>query len=137
MNDAPVYVGLDYHNTTVQVCILDREGKVLANRPCRNDWQAIIAAVAGHSARPRAAIEACTGSADLADELVAKAGWHVDLAHPGLRRYRRPLGLRHSIFLGRDQPEHHEPAPRLQQPEFQPGAVLRFRPLVRCRRPAV
>lgn len=83
MNDAPVYVGLDYHNTTVQVCILDREGKVLANRPCRNDWQAIIAAVAGHSARPRAAIEACTGSADLADELVAKAGWHVDLAHPG------------------------------------------------------
>ena len=33
MNNAPAYVGLDYHNTTVQVCILDREGKVLANRP--------------------------------------------------------------------------------------------------------
>jgi len=34
MSDTPVYVGLDYHHTTVQVCILDRDGKVLANRPC-------------------------------------------------------------------------------------------------------
>jgi transposase len=83
MSDAPVYVGLDYHSHSVQVCILDREGKVLANRPCKNDWQAIAAVVAKHSTTPRAAIEACTGSADLADELVAKAGWHVDLAHPG------------------------------------------------------
>lgn len=83
MSDAPVYVGLDYHTNSVQVCILDREGKVLANRPCKNDWQAITAVVSKHSTKPRAAIEACTGSADLADELVAKAGWHVDLAHPG------------------------------------------------------
>jgi transposase len=83
MSDAPVFVGLDYHDPSVQVCALDRDGKVLTNRPCKDDWQAITAAVAKHSATPRAAIEACTGSADLADELVAKAGWHVDLAHPG------------------------------------------------------
>src|SRR3954452_16730807 len=83
MTDAPVYVGLDYHTASVQVCILDREGKVLVNRPCKNDWQAITAVVAAHSTKPRAAIEACTGSADLADELAGKAGWHVDLAHPG------------------------------------------------------
>ena len=83
MSDAPVYVGLDYHNTAAQVCILDCDGRVLADRPCKNDWQAITAVVARHSTTPRAAIEACTGSADLADELVAKAGWHVDLAHPG------------------------------------------------------
>jgi transposase len=31
----------------------------------------------------RAAIESCSGAADLADELVMRAGWHVDLAHPG------------------------------------------------------
>ena len=31
MSDAPVYVGLDYHHSSVQVCILDRQGKVLAN----------------------------------------------------------------------------------------------------------
>jgi transposase len=83
MSDAPVFVGLDYHTTSVQVCVLDRDGKVLANRPCKNDWQTITAVVAKHSGKPRAAIEACTGSADLADELVARAGWHVDLAHPG------------------------------------------------------
>jgi transposase len=29
------------------------------------------------------AIEACTGTADLADELLQHAGWSVDLAHPG------------------------------------------------------
>ena len=83
MSDAPVYVGLDDHSHSVQACILDRDGKVLANRPCKDDWRAITDIVARHSARPRAAIEACTGSADLADELVAQAGWHVDLAHPG------------------------------------------------------
>jgi transposase len=83
MSDAPVYVGLDYHDRSVQVCVLGRDGTVLANRPCQNDWQAITAAVAKHPGPVRAAIEACTGSADLADELVAKAGWHVDLAHPG------------------------------------------------------
>lgn len=83
MSDAPVYVGLDYHSNTVQVCILDRKGKVLVNRPCKNDWKSITAIVAKHGTRPVAAIEACTGSADLADELVGKAGWHVDLAHPG------------------------------------------------------
>ena len=49
MSDAPVYVGLDYHSHSVQVCILDRDGKVLANRPCKNDWQAITAVVAKHS----------------------------------------------------------------------------------------
>src|SRR4051794_19024123 len=65
MSDAPVYVGLDYHTASVRVCILDRDGTVLANRPCKNDWQAITAVVAAHSTKPRAAIEACTGSADL------------------------------------------------------------------------
>jgi transposase len=83
MSNAPVYVGLDYHSNTVQICILDRKGKILVNRPCKNDWKSITAIVAKHGTRPVAAIEACTGSADLADELVSKAGWHVDLAHPG------------------------------------------------------
>jgi transposase len=30
-----------------------------------------------------AAIESCTGAADLAEELVSHAGWSLDLAHPG------------------------------------------------------
>jgi transposase len=80
-----VFVGLDYHDGFVQVCILDREGRVLANRRCDNDRHAIVEMVERFAAGApvQAALEACTGAADLADELVEKAGWSVDLAHPG------------------------------------------------------
>jgi transposase len=79
----PVFVGLDYHTASVQVCVLDRAGQVLLNQACANDWRVIRDAVARFGTGVRAAIEACSGSADLAEELVTKAGWLVDLAHPG------------------------------------------------------
>jgi len=81
-----VFVGLDYHAESVQVCVLARDGKVLVNRPCRNDWRTITAAVrekCGSQTAVEAAIESCCGAADLADELVGKARWSVNLAHPG------------------------------------------------------
>ena len=53
MTDAPVFVGLGYPDTSVQVCILNRKGEVLVNRPCKNDWEAITAVIAGHFAKPR------------------------------------------------------------------------------------
>jgi transposase len=83
MATVPVYVGLDYHTTTVQLCILDSQGQVLANRPCPNDSGAIAEVVRPHSDQVHAAVEACTGAANLAEELVSRAGWSVDLAHPG------------------------------------------------------
>jgi transposase len=76
------FVGLDYHQDFVQVCVLDAEGKVLSNRRVDNDWRR-IAAVVPAGAAVQAAIEACCGAADLADELVERAGWSVSLAHPG------------------------------------------------------
>ena len=81
-----VFVGLDYHVESVQVCMLAKNGKMLANRSCRNDWRAVAAVVRdrlGSQAVVQAAIESCCGAADLADELIAKANWSVDLAHPG------------------------------------------------------
>src|SRR5918999_6183983 len=81
-----VFVGLDYHARSVQVCVLDREGKQLANRSSPNDWQAVqrvVGRVSGEGVQVQAAIEACCGAADLADELIARAQWSVDLAHPG------------------------------------------------------
>jgi transposase len=80
-----VFVGLDYHMESVQVCVLARDGKVLANRPVKNDWRAVAAVVrgCGPEATVQAAIESCCGAADLADELIAQAQWSVDLAHPG------------------------------------------------------
>lgn len=81
-----VFVGLDYHSESVQVCVLDRDQKVLANRSCRNDWPAVVSAVqasSGPGIQVQAAIEACCGAANLADELIAQAQWSVNLAHPG------------------------------------------------------
>jgi transposase len=81
-----VFVGLDYHDAGVQVCVLDRHGRVLANAPGPNDAAALAEFVARHGDQTFAAIEACTGAADLADELVGRFGWSVDLAHPGYVR---------------------------------------------------
>lgn len=98
MNRVTVFAGLDYADAFVQVCVMDASGAVLGNRRCDNDWQA-IAHYAGQFIDPatgrgtgdamdvggqvRGAIEACGGAADLADELVQRGGWSVDLAHPG------------------------------------------------------
>lgn len=78
-----VYVGLDYATAFVQVCVLDGNGRVLANSRCANEWSVLAAHVRRFGVKARAAIEACTGSANLADELVHRAGWSLDLAHPG------------------------------------------------------
>lgn len=83
MTTVSVFVGLDYHDEVVQVCVLDRDGRQLANRDCPNDWQALRDAIAPFGDGVKAALETCTGAADLAEELVARAGWSVDLAHPG------------------------------------------------------
>lgn len=83
MSTVPVFVGLDYHSDTVQVCVLDAQGGLLANRFCENEAEQIVALVARHGCVVRAALESCCGAADLAQELVDRFGWSVDLAHPG------------------------------------------------------
>ena len=83
MKTTAVYAGLDYHKDSVQVCVLETSGKVLANRRCANDYRSIVRCVARVGRLERAAIESCCGAADLAEELVSLAGWSIDLAHPG------------------------------------------------------
>ena len=81
-----VFVGLDYHAQSVQVCVLDRQGKLLTNQACENDWRAVQGLVrrrCGQETQVLAAIESCCGAANLADELISCAKWSVDLAHPG------------------------------------------------------
>lgn len=80
MSSLTVYVGLDYHQSFVQVCVLDPEGTMLFNRKCENSWKAIANCVP-RDVQVFAAIEACTGAADLAEELIEKADWSVALAH--------------------------------------------------------
>jgi transposase len=83
MASVSVFVGLDYHDAAVRVCVLDPAGRQLANRDCPNDAGALAAFVHRHGRHVHAALESCPGAADLAEELVQRAGWSVDLAHPG------------------------------------------------------
>jgi transposase len=83
MAKVTVFVGLDYHKDSVQICIMDPTGRVLANRSCPNDVNAITQLVASHGNDIRAAIEAAPGASELAEELITRHGWDVTLAHPG------------------------------------------------------
>jgi transposase len=83
MSKITVYVGLDYHKDSIQVCVMNSEAKVLSNRNCSNDVGALIAMVEAFGDDVRVAIEACSGAANLADVLVERHGWIVQLAHPG------------------------------------------------------
>lgn len=78
-----IFVGLDYHQSGVQVCILDQSGNVLSNRFLANSWKEIQIHVEHYGNCVQAAIESCSGAADIADELIQKAGGSVHLAHPG------------------------------------------------------
>ncbi len=83
MENVPVFVGLDYHSKSVQVCVVDSEGKVLVNRRCGNSVLEIGEAIGPGRAVVRAAVESCCGAADLADGLIEHLCWTVSLAHPG------------------------------------------------------
>lgn len=82
MSSVSIFVGLDYHQDNVQVCVLNRDGKVLCNRSVANCVDVIRAAVEQHGEVNAAAIEACCGAAHLAEQLIEQ-GWSVSLAHPG------------------------------------------------------
>jgi transposase len=56
---------------------------VLANEKCQNDYRALTRLAARHGEVVEAALESCSGAADLAEELTTKAGWSVHLSHPG------------------------------------------------------
>lgn len=83
MDTVPVSVGLDYHSSAIQVCVLDAGGRVLGNRAWRDNAAEVDAYVRRFGGRIRGAIEACTGAAHLADELATRYGWDIRQAHPG------------------------------------------------------
>jgi hypothetical protein len=79
MRTPEVSVGLDYHQHTVQVCVPTAEGNQLLNRICRNDAEEFLEAVQGGGHSVFAALEACSGAADLADELILQGGRSISL----------------------------------------------------------
>lgn len=83
MENVPVFVGLDYHSRSVQVCVMDAAGAVLVNRSCGNSVLEIGGAIGGGRTVRRAAIESCCGAADLTEALIKDLSWPVSMAHPG------------------------------------------------------
>jgi transposase len=81
MSNVPVFVGLDYHQDSIQVCVLNQKGDVLMNRSARNDCDELARLVNPLGAVQQVGIEACCGAADLGEELVQKLGWNVSLGH--------------------------------------------------------
>jgi transposase len=86
METVPVFVGLDYHASVIQVCVMDAAGTQLCNTRCANSAEAIGRVVERHGVPREVAIEACCGSANLAEELTDRYGWSVALAHAGYVR---------------------------------------------------
>jgi len=136
MGTVAVFVGLDYHDESVQVSVMDAAGNELCNRSVRNQASTIQRVVGRHGDKVQAAIESCPGAADLAEELVQQAGWSVDLAHPGFvaRMKQNP-----------DKTDHHdarvladlERVGYLPRVWLAPQAVRELRQLVRYRQQLV
>lgn len=79
---ARVFVGLDYHQSGVQVCVMDEAGRTLKSVKTANAAGVIDALVRCHGTGVQAAIECCCGAANLAKQL-AERGWNIQLAHAG------------------------------------------------------
>ena len=90
MKSVTRFVGLDYHQDSVQVCVMNAEGAVLANRSVEIDCHAILGVVEHVTERDlapgrvSAVIESCSGAAHLAEELIERVQWIVTRAHPGI-----------------------------------------------------
>lgn len=84
MESVPVFVGLDYHSGSVQVCVVDGEGRVVTNCRRTSSVEDVAGVIAPLGRVQRVAIEACCGAADFGDHLCRLTGWRVSLSHPGL-----------------------------------------------------
>ena len=85
----PVFLGLDYSPEAVPLCILDSQGKILSNKDLPDQAAANVATVQRYGIVQGCALEACTGAADRAEELVEQFRGRVPLAHPGFVSRRK------------------------------------------------
>ena len=75
----PVFVGLDYHQDSVQVAVMDEQGRLLGNRRCGNDGAKVRFFAESFGYVVRAAIEACCGPTSSAGRWT----WAIPATWPG------------------------------------------------------
>ncbi len=78
-----LYVGLDYHDDTIQVCVMNEAGVELVNRSVPNDVEMVGELIWNYGPPRSVAIEACCGAADFIEDLGRVYQWDVRMAHPG------------------------------------------------------
>ena len=61
MSKVTYHVGLDYHQHSVQVCVMHQNGNIIQNATRPNDWRAVVQVVP-EGGTVFAAIEACCGA---------------------------------------------------------------------------
>ena len=83
MSSLSIYVGLDYHDETLRVCVMTEGGEMRFNRDMKNDPLAIAELIKEFGEPTSVAIEACCGASSFATELRRITGWDVRQAHPG------------------------------------------------------
>ena len=82
MSSVSVFVGLDYHEDSIRICVVTPEGRELFNKDAPNSVAIVAERILNLGWPIVVAIEACCGSADFAAELQARTGWSVKLADP-------------------------------------------------------
>ena len=84
--DWKCFVGVDYHDCCVQVCILDPVGKELGNQRIANELSSIreyVDNIRDGRIIGAAAVESCCGASRFAEQL-QEQDWPVQLAHAGI-----------------------------------------------------
>src|SRR6059058_2009081 len=89
-----VYVGIDLHRKSSQLCALDEHGEQLLSRRVVNEPEALLAALAQLPERPAVALEAAFGWEWLADLLRARLLPEAYVAPRELRQLRQLLRQR-------------------------------------------
>ena len=56
MFSLPIFVGFDYHQKMVQVCVMDQKRNILLNQTVENAPEAVLRVVAPHGSNVHAAI---------------------------------------------------------------------------------
>ena len=83
MSNLPLFVGVDYHQDQLQLCVIDQAAVVRFNRAVPNDVEHVAGILAGLNDVRAIAIEACTGAASFGEALAGRTTARVELAHPG------------------------------------------------------
>src|SRR5262245_43567304 len=91
MSKVTIFVGLDYHKESVQICAMDRDGKVLINRSRPNDATAVAVLVAS---TPRSLVVGSSRDTNLLRSITpTRATWRASTQSIRGRLTRMPAGI--------------------------------------------